>query len=503
MAVIDAALVQSTLADQGWRLNHLYCITDKNGKKIPFTMNHAQQAFFESIHTNNLILKARQLGFSTFINLLQLDTVLFVPNTACGVIAHTDEAAMELFRRNIKFPYDHLPDVVKSLNPPVTNSAHQFLFKNGSSIRVATSMRSGTIQILHISEFGKICNQFPHRAREIVTGSLETVGKGNLVVIESTAEGKEGYFFEYVKTARALAESGKTPGLTDYRFHFFPWWCDPSYRLHERQIISDEQHEYFIKIEQTMHCALDAEQRNWYAAKKMKLGDDVYREYPSTPEEAFFLTLRGAYFATELSEARQQGRITKVPPVPHLPVSTWWDLGMDDSTAIWFTQDCGREIHLIDYYENNGEGLVYYRDVLDKLKYERGYRYERHHGPHDLAVRELGSGKSRMETAAEMGLRFEVVPRVEHKADAIQAARNLLTHAWIDETRCARGLVCLESYRKEWDDSRQSFRDKPLHDWASHAADALMTLARGHQFVVQDAAIQAGGFMTYDQVAGY
>ena len=134
MTAIDPALVKSTLAEQVWRLNHLYAITDKDGKKIPFEMNDAQQKFLTEIHSNNLILKARQLGFSTFINLLQLDTALFVPNTACGVIAHTDDAAMELFRRNIKFPYDHLPDVVKTLNPPTSDSAHQIRFKNGSGI---------------------------------------------------------------------------------------------------------------------------------------------------------------------------------------------------------------------------------------------------------------------------------------------------------------------------------------------------------------------------------
>lgn len=197
-------------------------------------------------------------------------------------------------------------------------------------------------------------------------------------------------------------------------------------------------------------------------------------------------TLKGAYFAAELAAARAAtpARIGKVPHQPSVLVDTWWDLGMDDSTAIWFSQDVGREIHAIDYYEATGEGLAHYRDVLDRRKAERGYRYGRHHGPHDLAVRELGTGQSRVETARALGIAFTVVPRVEHKADAIQAARSLLGHLWIDETRCARGLVCLESYRKEWDRRLQVFRDRPLHDQYSHAADALMTLACGHRFAV-------------------
>ncbi len=216
------------------------------------------------------------------------------------------------------------------------------------------------------------------------------------------------------------------------------------------------------------------------SARQMMSEDEYLQEYECSWQAA----LKGAYFSKEINDARSAGRIGKVPHQPNLSVDTWWDLGMDDSTAIWFTQDAGREIHVIDYYEGSGEGLAHYRDVLDKLKSERGYRYGRHFGPHDLAVRELGSGKSRVETAIGMGLRFEVVPRVEHKADAIQAARNILTHVWIDELRCARGLICLESYRKEWDDRLQVFRDKPLHDQYSHGADALMTLARGHKFAV-------------------
>lgn len=234
------------------------------------------------------------------------------------------------------------------------------------------------------------------------------------------------------------------------------------------------------------------------SARLMMSPDEFAQEYLCSWHAA----LKGAYFATELAEARKQGRITAVPHIANLQVDTWWDLGMDDATAIWFTQDVGREIHLIDYYEGSGEGLAHYRDVLDRLKQERGYHYGTHYGPHDLAVRELGTGKSRVETAAGMGLKFVTVPRVEHKADAIQAARNLLSQVWIDETRCTRGLLCLDSYRKEWDDKLQVFREKPLHDFASHAADALMTLARGHQFANAPLALSLPP-VAFDAVAGY
>lgn len=285
---------------------------------------------------------------------------------------------------------------------------------------------------------------------------------------------------EYAQMTPSLFGEIVRPALSDRR-GFCIWMGTPKgrnhfYDLYERARQDDSFHVARYRASET--GILDADELA--SARKMMSPDEYEQEYECSWQAA----LKGAYFSAELDEARKATppRIGKVPHQPSGLVDTWWDLGMDDSTAIWFTQDIGREIHAIDYYEATGEGLAHYRDVLDRLKTERSYRYGRHHGPHDLAVRELGSGKSRVEAARDLGLKMEIVPRVERKADAIQAARSLLGHLWIDETRCARGLVCLESYRKEWDDRLQVFRDKPLHDWSSHAADALMTLARGHRF---------------------
>jgi phage terminase large subunit len=285
---------------------------------------------------------------------------------------------------------------------------------------------------------------------------------------------------EYAQMQPSLFTEILRPALSD-RKGWCVWMGTPKgrnqfYDIHEKAKNDPAWHVALYKASET--GILDAAELA--SARQMMSADEYDQEY----ECSWIAALKGAYFSTELAAARTAGRIGKVPHQPNANVSTWWDLGMDDSTAIWFTQDAGREIHIIDYYEASGEGLAHYRDVLNKRKDERGYRYGTHYGPHDLAVRELGNGKSRVETAQDMGLKFEVVPRVEHKADAIQAARNLLGHVWIDETRCARGIVCLESYRKEWDDKLGVFRDKPLHDWASHGADALMTLARGHKFAV-------------------
>jgi hypothetical protein len=186
----------------------------------------------------------------------------------------------------------------------------------------------------------------------------------------------------------------------------------------------------------------------------------------------------GAYYMQQLNEAKASGRITNVPIHPEIPVDTYWDLGMDDSTSIWFVQDVGREIHLIDYIENHGEGLPYY---ARKLK-ERNYLYGTHYGPHDIKVRELGTGKSRRETAEGLGIRFQPVKKSSYKEDGIEAVRNIFPHCWFDAVRCSRGIDSLENFRKEYDDKRKVFVATPVRDWAKHGADAFETFAVAHEF---------------------
>jgi len=184
------------------------------------------------------------------------------------------------------------------------------------------------------------------------------------------------------------------------------------------------------------------------------------------------LDVEGAYYARQIGDARRQGRITKVPFDSSTRVHTWWDLGVDDSTTIGFFQLVGREWHLIDYYENSGEGLKHYADILDDKRKNLGYTYGRHFGPHDIEARELGTGKTRLETAKEYGIDFDVVPRQDIK-DGIEAVRSNFSKLWIDEVRCERFISAIQQYRKEWNDKMGIWGGKPEHDWTSHAADML------------------------------
>ncbi len=186
--------------------------------------------------------------------------------------------------------------------------------------------------------------------------------------------------------------------------------------------------------------------------------------------------MQGSFYGRSLERADQEGRIGTVPHDPRLTVETWWDLGIGDSTAIWFTQTYLNQVRVIDFLEATGEGLAYYARELNR----KGYEYSSHNAPHDIEVRELGTGRSRLEMARELGIHFNVLPKLRVE-DGIEAARSLFPRCWFDTEHCRRGLEALANYHKEFDDKRDEFKNRPYHDWSSHAADAFRYLAVGHR----------------------
>jgi phage terminase large subunit len=205
-------------------------------------------------------------------------------------------------------------------------------------------------------------------------------------------------------------------------------------------------------------------------AARMMTEDEYAQEF----ECSFEASVRGAVYAKELAQVRAQKRIARVPYDPILPVHTAWDLGVGDATAIWFAQVHGAERRIIDYYEASGEGLQHYAAILDK----KGYKYGRHLAPPDIEVRELGSGRSRKEIAAGLGIRFEVVKGLRLE-DGINAARMLLPTCYFDEDKCSAGIEALQNYRWDFNQRLDEFKSSPVHDWASHGADAFRYLALG------------------------
>lgn len=188
---------------------------------------------------------------------------------------------------------------------------------------------------------------------------------------------------------------------------------------------------------------------------------------------SFDSPVAGSYFGSGMKRMANEKRLRNVPYDPALRVNTYWDLGIDDSMSIWFVQLYANEVRVIDYYENSGEGLPHYIRELDK----RDYVYGTHYAPHDIEVRELTTGVSRKETAAKLGIHFQTVKRPAKKEEAIDAIRVLLPRCYIDESKCARGVSALKFYHKTWNEKMMRYENEPVHDWSSHAVDALSTLA--------------------------
>jgi phage terminase large subunit len=198
-------------------------------------------------------------------------------------------------------------------------------------------------------------------------------------------------------------------------------------------------------------------------------------QYEQEFECSFDAAIVGAYYGKLMSAATTDGRVCHVPHDPAVDVETWWDLGIGDSTAIFFVQRMpGGAVHVIDYYEESGEGLPHYAAMLAKKRDEGNWIYSEHVWPHDGGSRDLSTGQARSETMENLGFAVKIMPR-EHIHTGIEAVRVILPKCWFDETKCARGVEALRQYRQEWDDKKQTFRNAPLHDWTSHPADAFRT----------------------------
>lgn len=476
------------LTDKKWRMNNLYYIIDKWGKKIQFKFLPEQEELFNNIHNRMVILKARQLGMTTFFCVYFLDDCLFYPNIRAGIVAHNLDDAQVFFRDKVKYAYDNAPVWLKKLRPYKKNDGGELLLDHGnnqqSGIRVGTSLRSGTFHDLLVSEYGKLCAKYPEKAREVRTGALNTVSPNQMVIIEATAEGNEGHFFEICRDSELLQKSGQPLTPMDYKFFFFPWWERDEYSLKTPKtglVVPKRFSDYFDKLKKEHNIKLSDKQKYWYIKKEEEQGEDMKREYPSTSEEAFEASIEGTYYSRQISEATEQGRITKVPFDPSRPVDCYWDLGIADYMAIWFAQNIGREVHIINYLEGSDEGFPYYIEMFREMATSLKYTYGRQIAPHDIMVRELSTGKSRLELAQSLGINFEIAPNLSVE-DGINAVRIIFPLCWFDAEKCDKGISHLMNYRKMWNQRLGQWSKTPRHDEHSHGADAFRILAVSHDF---------------------
>lgn len=212
-------------------------------------------------------------------------------------------------------------------------------------------------------------------------------------------------------------------------------------------------------------------------SKEVMTPDEYNQEWYCSFEAA----IKGAYYAEEIAKAREDNRITQVLYDNSIPVYTFWDLGISDAMAIGFFQKVNQEIRMIDYYEGIDKGLNHYAKVLQ----DKGYVYAKHIAPHDITVRELTTGKSRLEIASDLGINFDVLPKLG-LSDGINAGRLMFRRLWVDEKKCQQWLDYIAQYRREWDDAKGMFKENPLHDFTSHAADMYRYAAIGENFMRED-----------------
>ncbi len=500
------------LGDPMWRLSNLYHVVNEQKEIVLFRPREAQLYLLNNLHTRNLILKPRKLGFSTQIQLLGLDTAIWSPVERVKIIALDLPLAQGIFRDTIKFAYEKLPDIFKNAAPLATDpSKNEIAFTNESIIEVTTNARGTTPTYLHVSELGKIAAKYPDKAEEILMGAITAVTASGLIFVESTAEGEEGIFYDMVQSALKVQESGAQLWPLDFKLFFYGWYMNPSYVAPVGSaIITPKDTEYFDKMEQELKITLSPQQRAWYVGYRDKtyLGHDdkMFQEMPSTVQEAFKVSMEGTYWAKEFSNIRKRGGITKVPYDMHYPVNLFFDIGSSDETAIWFMQAKRGTFSVIDFYEETGEPLAHFVKEVDDRGYLLGYVYL----PHDADHRRQGQERNMTPEEMLMELaphwRFQLVPRTPDKVMAITQSRTFLPLCDFDEVKCKDGLRHLELYRKERNLRTGGWRSTPRHDVHSNAADAFLQAAQAkamNLFGYGNAGYSLGGAFGNDFGGGF
>ena len=489
-SAVEYAAIENTFGDQRWRLNNLYkiTVTDSTGegdaRRQTMKMSWAQDRLYDNMWYRNIILKARQLGMTTFAQAYGLDLALFRPDTQVGIIAHTVEDAEAIFESKVKFMYDNLPKFLKDAIPYRTGNSREIYFANGSRIRVATSLRSGSLDMLHVSEFAKICAQGRKKAEEVIGGSLPTLAQYGLCVIESTAEGPIGRYNDMYWAAneldKAVRRGSEKRSPLDFKSFFFPCYEHPAYRIKDYKSVklSSEAENYFEGLEESKGITCDPEFKAWYSRQMDVQGELMKQEYPNTPEEAFLRRTESSIFAKQVSDADEDGRITRLPVLRGAPVDVALDLGRNDATTMWFYQTHGGWVNFIRTFAHRFVDVMYYVDKLREFERIHNYSYGTIFLPHDGSHLRLDSvAGSTRDIFQKHGFRVRIVERPVRKNVSIDRARRAFSFCRFDEKECKDGIDALKAYAWKWDEVADIARDTPEHSPASDYADAFQTFA--------------------------
>ena len=393
---------------------------------IPYKPRRLQKFLHNQIpkHRFNVIIAHRRSGKTVLCinHLIRAALTNPQPNPRYAFIAPT-------FKQGKSTAWDYIKNYSRNIPYIKFNESElRCDFPNGSRITILGAENDQALRGIFLDGcvFDETQNISPVLFPEIIRPSLAD-RKGWCIFI-GTPKG-QNYFYKLHK--QALEEED--------------WWTG-TYKASQTKVLDDKE--------------LSAAQR--------VMSKDLYEQ---EFECSFQAAITGSYYGKIIEELEKSNRITEVPYDENLKTETWWDLGLKDSTAIWFVQRLQSQLRIIDYYENSGEGLDFYADVLDS----KPYKYDRHIAPHDIKVRELGAyGKSRLETALELGISFDIAPKLSIE-DGIEMVRKTLPQCYFDKNKTYQGTEALKAYQKKWDERNQCFKNRPTHNFASHPSDAFRT----------------------------
>lgn len=475
---LSDAEVEARLADPLVRICNLYWVKDANGIERKFIPNEAQCEILYAVYILGIlriaIPKARQLGISTLIALIEFDTAHFCApgKTVLTVIIDATAPDAQAKLEKIKFAWERLPHELKDATT-VSNKG-ELTFANGSTILAGLRARGKTPQVVHISEWGPIAHDDPTRSTEIVTGVLQAAsGDEALIFAESTHKGGKGGDW-YATIKRALQTPPEHRTKQDFIVKFFPWYFEARYTLAgDASQLDKETREYFDgdgkhkrgKVPETGY-RFSAGQRLFYYKKKQELGRKIYSEFPTTIEECWQAPIIGAIYGAEVDIARQAGRI--VPTVQHyegFPVYTTFDIGAPVNTKCWFWQVIGDRINYLEC-ESGGDDCNTPAEWASRLR-AKVYAYGGHFLPHDgetLWARLL----------REAELKGVIcLPKPADEWDNINDALTSFSRCYFNSVGCEHGLDSLEAFRAKEEADGVTIRNVPVHDWASHASTAF------------------------------
>jgi len=492
------------LKDQKWRLNNFYCIipeTPVDGKTIiPFKLREAQEELLDVMHPRIIVAKCRKVGYSTLLALMCLDNCLFNKNYKASVLDYKEVSAydkLEMLKIAWHNSEEHAENqavramwkYIKQRITLVSESKSELRWSNGSSFTASTTTMGASPNLLWVSELGPLSVHAPDRAAKIKRGSLNSVAPDAQLIIESTAEGAHGVFYDLLQLG--LEGMGKDRlEKTEYKLLFKPWQLHPSYKIDnaDESKLEEPTLKYAEELKKSHNIEFTTEQLLWYQIKRKEIGEDIYSQYPSTFEESIQTSTTGAIYPQMIS-LRTQGKIREIQYEPEYPLYTSWDLGISDTTVGILFQECGRDILIHDSWSTTGTGCDAVAKKIASWEREYNTNITKNFLPHDAGRRDIGSGKTYIEQLCQAGVFRKsavILPQCNSVWSGIRYWRQLFPRTWI-HTRCNNThtgldgislpslIQCLTNYKK----SEKS--GQPLHDIYSNGADAFRYIAESHQ----------------------